>query len=372
MSLYPVSNRCQLHCSVIGIPRYHSLTRTRTRTHTYAGALGLNGETEYPGQGTDTAAVIDLATGAQRWNISLGPAQYEPYGQSGWSIIGPPSSQTLLRVSRKNATAIDIATGKPLWSSTDLAGYGLEGYGKPAAWPYSVVLSTLDGGDGNSNTLVAVSLEDGTTLWQFPPKGSQGTNGMEAFIDAWQCSFDPQPPNVSVAAPAPQASAPAGVCFLEYSCQKTSTSPSEVGGIGCPAPLRIPNAPMCGAEFGAQCRPVLDLQTGKGLYTLTAASGLPVETGGSTTPPFRVGDSVLFDGTSKPEGKQGLVSLNARKGTVDWVLPCAGCAEGLLAVTTAAEGCTATLKVCSVSIPLVFEFTLVVFEQPRLLGYRLH
>jgi hypothetical protein len=286
----------------------------------------------------DTAAVIDLETGISRWNITIGPAGYEPYGQAGWSVVGPPTSQTLLHVTRANATAIDLKTGEALWTSDALAQFELED-SAASTWSETVVVNTVDGADGNSNTLYAVSLIDGTTLWQFPPKGAEMQGGIEAFIWTTQCTFDPPSNSNHRSAP----TAPSGVCFLDYSCQKISSGNS----VQCPASLKIAKAPSCGSDRDISCRPALDLATGKGLYTVTV-KGIPDGTG-SAKPLFRFGDAVIFDGSTDADASSSaLISMTAHTGKVEWTRPCNGCAKGIRAFSSTAQGCTATLKVSRV------------------------
>ena len=69
-------------------------------------------------------------------------------------------------------TCMDLADASVRWTSHNIAGWGKQYSGMPSdptPMVNNMVLNILDGGDGNSNSLVAVELGKGSVVWEFPP-----------------------------------------------------------------------------------------------------------------------------------------------------------------------------------------------------------
>ena len=239
----------------------------------------------------------------------------------------------LLHVGQRNGTAFDVTTGAAVWATSyvnDFAGANF--YDTNLIVNAGMLLTTKDGADGNSNTLIAMSLTDGSLVWQFPAAGSSPPT-IEAFVGGFQCSFGDD-----------TSASSSNVCFLSYGCQKTGPSGSQVN---CPRGLAPPFAgakPCGGGKFSPSCTLAVNALTGKPLYVPQGESTPPFDRGGMDAKMVRVGTNVLFDGS---KGVSELISMDTRTGNVSWSVPCSGCAEGLLVYEAKGpnpSACDATLQ----------------------------
>ena len=152
-------------------------------------AVTANTQADHGRRGTVSAVMLCGGTGTTLWNITLDAYQTSYMSLKSWSIVGAPGSQLLLQVTRGNGTAFDLQTGKAEWSSDTLS-FSSSSTDLKQAGAAESLLALVDGSDGNSNTLTAVSLKDGKDIWQFPTvtQLQQMGPGTEAFIWETQCS----------------------------------------------------------------------------------------------------------------------------------------------------------------------------------------
>ena len=262
---------------------------------------------------TPCAVMLDANSGATVWNNTLTGDHAQFMALKAWSVVGAPGSELLIQAMQSNATAYDLKSGAEIWTTNALNDFISDGLTVAG----DTVLALKDGGDGNSNTLVAVSTKDGSLAWQYPTAVQlAGMGAVEVFLWDYQCSL-PSPPNTGIS-----NSGGTSVCWIGFSCQHTGNGGRDVD---CPATLMPPGYPVCG-KAESTCNLALNAHTGAILYSQPISSGLPTSMGNGKADLFRLGDIVMLN------GKSGTLSgMSVSNGSMLWTVPCSSCANSLLA-----------------------------------------